>query len=78
MTLEQGLNVIDEALALAVENLGSKGVPEQEAFIALLVRLWSVVPDEVAEIATMLRDDPELLSAMSSGSVSEIASVQNF
>ena len=76
MSLEQGLNIIDEALALAVENLATKGVPEQEAQIALLVRLWSVVPDEVAEIAGMLRDDPELLSAMNSGSVSDISSVQ--
>ena len=76
MSLEQGLNIIDEALALAVESLETKGVPEQEAHIALLVRLWSVVPDEVAEIAGMLRDDPELLSAMNSGSASDIVSAQ--
>ena len=65
MSLEQGLNMVDDALTLAVESLESKGMPENEAHIALLVRLWSCVPEEVAEIATMLRDDPELLRAMS-------------
>ena len=67
MSLEQGLNIIDDALNLAVEELKSKGMPEQEACIALLVRLWGTVPEEVAEIASMLRDDPELLSAMAAG-----------
>ena len=43
----------DEALNLAVEKLNSQGMPEKEAYIALLVRLWSTVPEEVAEIATL-------------------------
>ena len=64
MSLEQGFTIIDDALNLAVEKLQTQGMPEQEAYIALLVRLWSTVPEEVAEIANMLRDDPELLSAM--------------
>ena len=51
MSLEQGLNIIDEALMLAVDSLASKGMPENEAHIALLVRLWSSVPEEVAEVA---------------------------
>ena len=76
MSLEQGFTIIDDALNLAVEKLQSKGMPEQEAYIALLVRLWSTVPDEVAEIANMLRDDPELLSAMNAASVSEPSAVQ--
>lgn len=67
MSLEQGLNIIDEALTLAVDCLESKGMPENEAHIALLVRLWISVPQEVAEVATMLREDPELMSAMSNG-----------
>jgi len=71
MSLEQGLNIIDEALMLAVDSLASKGMPENEAYIALLVRLWSSVPEEVAEVATMLRDDPELMSAMSKGAVDQ-------
>ena len=71
MSLEQGFTIIDSALNLAIENLRSMGMPEQEARIALLVRLWSTVPEEVAEIAKMLRDDSELLSAMNAGAVSE-------
>lgn len=57
--------LIDNALSLAVSHLVDKGLPEDEANIALLVRLWSCVPEEVAEIATILREDPELLRAMS-------------
>ena len=64
MSLEQGFTIVDDALNLAVEKLQAQGMPEQEAYIALLVRLWSTVPEEVAEIANMLRDDPDLLSAM--------------
>ena len=71
MSLEQGFTIIDDALNLAVEKLQSQGMPEQEAYIALLVRLWSTVPEEVAEIANMLRDDPDLLSAMNTGAMSD-------
>ena len=75
MSLEQGFTIIDDALNLAVEELKSKGIPEQEAYIALLVRLWGSVPEEVAEIANMLRDDPDLLSAMNMGTTSESSAV---
>ena len=71
MSLEQGFTIIDDALNLAIEKLKSQGMPEQEAYIALLIRLWSTVPQEVAEIANMLRDDPDLLSAMNTGALSE-------
>ena len=71
MSLEQGFTIVDDALSLAIEKLQSQGMPEQEAYVALLVRLWSTVPEEVAEIANMLRDDPELLSAMSAGPMPE-------
>ena len=76
MSLEQGFNIIDDALNIAVEKLQSQGIPEQDAYIALLVRLWSTVPEEVAEIANMLRDDPELLSAMSAGAMPELTANQ--
>ena len=75
MSLDQGFTIIDDALNLAVEELKSKGMPEQEAYIALLVRLWGVVPEEVSEIASMLKDDPDLLTAMSSGATSEPSAV---
>ena len=75
MSLEQGFTIIDDALNLAVEELKSKGMPEQEAYIALLVRLWGVVPGEVVEIASMLKDDPDLLSAMNTGATSEPSAI---
>ena len=75
MSLEQGFTIIDDALNLAVEELKSKGMPEQEAYIALLVRLWGVVPEEVAEIASMLKDDPDLLSAMNTDATSKTSAV---
>ena len=75
MSLEQGFTIIDDALNLAVEELKSKGMPEQEAYIALLVRLWGTVPEEIAEIAKMLRDDPDLLSAMNAGTTAEPSAV---
>ena len=76
MSLEQGFTIIDDALNLAIEKLKSQGMPEQEAYIALLVRLLSTVPEEVAEIANMLRDDPDLLSAMNTGAMSESSVVK--
>ena len=76
MSLEQGFTIIDDALNLAVEKLESQGMPEQEAYIALLVRLWSIVPEEVAEVANMLRDDPDLLSAMNTGAMSDQSTAQ--
>ena len=75
MSLEQGFTIIDDALNLAVEKLQSQGMP-QEAYIALLVRLWSTVPEEVAEIANMLRDDPDLLSAMNKGAMTDPSAAQ--
>ena len=74
MSIEDGFNIVDGALNLAIEDLQARGMPEQEAHIALLVRLWSIVPAEVADIASMLRDDPELLSALNSGSDANEAS----
>jgi hypothetical protein len=76
MSLEQGFNIIDDALNLAVEKLQSQGMPEQEAYVALLVRLCSTVPEEVAEIANMLRDDPDLLAAMGADAMPEPTATQ--
>ena len=76
MSLEQGFNIIDDALNLAVEKLQSQGMPEQDAYVALLVRLWGTVPEEVAEIAKTLRNDPNLLSAMSADNMPEPTATQ--
>jgi hypothetical protein len=64
MTLSEEMNVVDEALEAAVDVLKARGMPEDEAHIALLIRLWSVVPDEVSEVAELLRNDPELAAVI--------------
>ena len=75
MSLQQGFTIIDDALNLAVEKLQSQGMPEQEAYIALLVRLWSSVPEEVAEIANIC-GMIELLSAMNAGTTPDPSATQ--
>jgi len=64
MSIAHGLNLIDEALNLALSDLEGRGMPKDEAQIALLIRLWNIVPEEVAQIAELLRKDPELASAI--------------
>jgi hypothetical protein len=64
MSLEEGFNIVDNALNLAVADLEGRGMPKDEAQIALLIRLWNVVPEDVAEIADMLRKDSDLASAI--------------
>ena len=71
MTDSPASQIIDNALSLAVSHLVDMGLPKDEAQIALLVRLWSCVPEEVAEIANILREDPQLLTAMSNNSVDQ-------
>ena len=64
MSIADGLNIVDNALNMALSDLENRGLPRDEAQIALLIRLWNVVPDEVAEVADLLRKDSELLSAI--------------
>jgi hypothetical protein len=64
MSIADGLNIVDNALNMALSDLENRGLPRDEAQIALLIRLWNVVPDEVAEVADLLRKDPELSSAI--------------
>ena len=64
MSLEQGFNIVDEALALAVKDLEQKGMPTDEAYIALLIRLRALVSPDVQKVAEMLSEDPEIYSAI--------------
>ena len=64
MSMIEGMNIVDNALKLALADLEGRGLPKDEAQIALLIRLQSIVPDEVSSIATILRDDPEVLAAV--------------
>ena len=64
MSLEQGFNIIDSALDLALNDLKKRGMPKDEAQIALLIRLNSVVPSEVLKVTELLMDDGELTAAI--------------
>jgi len=64
MSMTEGMNIVDSALNLALGDLESRGIPKDEAQIALLIRLRSVVPVDVAKIADILNEDPEVLSAI--------------
>jgi len=75
MSLEQGFNIIDEALALAAKDLEQKGMPKDEAHIALLIRLRAVVSPDVLKVAEMLTEDPEVYSAINDDKNAELGSV---
>ena len=76
MSLEQGFNIIDSALDLALSDLEKRGMPKDEAQIALLIRLNSIVPPEVLKVTELLMDDGELTAAINhSGSCSEKAAI---
>ena len=64
MSMTEGMNIVDGALNLALGDLESRGIAKDEAQIALLIRLRSVVPADVSKIADILNEDPEVLSAI--------------
>ena len=64
MALEQGFNIIDGALGLALDDLEKRGMPKDEAQIALLIRLNSVVPAEILQVTKLLMEDSELTAAI--------------
>ena len=67
MALENGMNIVDNALLLAVDDLVKKGVPEDEAHIALLIRLKHVVPSEIQKVADLLSEDDEVNECINPG-----------
>ena len=64
MSVKEGMNIVDDALNLALAALESRGMKKDDAQIALLIRLRGVVPAEVSRIADMLCDDPEVAAAI--------------
>ena len=66
MSMTDGMNIIDNALNLALSDLESHGMQGDDAQIALLVRLSRLVPEDVFNVAILLRDDAELMTAMNS------------
>ena len=64
MSLEQGFKIVENALNLAVNDLEERGMPKDEAYIALLLRLRNLVSPDVLQVAELLSDDAELHTAL--------------
>lgn len=64
MSLEKGFNIIDEALDLALLHLERRGMPKDEAQIAILMRLRNSVSPEILKVTEILSDDDELNAAI--------------
>ena len=71
MSLEQGFKIVDNALNLAVNDLEERGMPKDEAYIALLLRLRNLVSPDVLQVAELLSDDAELNAALNETVVTE-------
>ena len=71
MSLEQGLNIVDTALNLAVSDLEQRGMPKDEAYIALLLRLKNVVSPDVVKVADLLSDDADLNAAINQNTAAQ-------
>ena len=64
MSLEKGLNIIDDALNLAIFDLERRGMPRDEAQIAMLMRLRTTVSPEILKVTEILSEDHELNAAI--------------
>ena len=71
MSLEQGFKIVDNALNLAVNDLEERGMPKDEAYIALLLQLRNVVSPDVLKVAELLSDDADLNAALNKPDVIE-------
>ena len=78
MSLEKGLNIVDDALNIAIFDLERRGMPKDEAQIALLLRLKAMVSPEVFKVAELLSDDTELNSAINGEAGPESMAANSF
>ena len=65
MDTENGLTILDKALSLAVNDLVARGMSEDDAHIALVVRLKHLVSPEIFQVADLLADDDEVSAILS-------------
>ena len=71
MNNENGFTIVDDALQKATETLQGYGMVEDDAHIALLVRLWNVVPQEVVKVAELLNKDNEIFSRINANDLAD-------
>mgnify|MGYP001239911441 CR=1 FL=1 len=68
MSHENGMSILDQALSLAVSDLTSRGMSEDDAHIALVVRLKHLVSPEIFQVADLLAEDEDVSSMLSQNS----------
>ena len=78
MSLEQGFKIVENALNLAVNDLEERGMPKDEAYIALLIRLRNAVSPDVLQVTELLSDDAELNAALNEPDVTEKQAGANY
>lgn len=64
MTDNSQKNMIDEALDLALFDLERRGLPRDEACIAMLIKLRNSVSDDILKVVELLSDDVEISNAI--------------
>ena len=65
MSHENGMSILDQALSLAVNDLTNRGMSEDDAHIALVVRLKHLVSPEIFQVADLLAEDKDVSSILS-------------
>lgn len=78
MSIEKGLNIVDDAINLAIFDLERRGMPKDEAHIALLLRLRAMVSSEVVKITELLSEDADLNSALNGETRDEVLAANSF
>ena len=68
MSHENGMSILDQALSLAVNDLTKRGMSEDDAHIALVVRLKHLVSPEIFQVADLLAEDEDVSSVLSQNS----------
>ena len=64
MSHENGMSILDQALSLAVSDLTKRGMSEDDAHIALVVRLKHLVSPEIFQVADLLAEDEDVSSIL--------------
>jgi hypothetical protein len=77
MANETGLTILDQALSLAVNDLVERGMTEDDAHIALVVRLKHLVSPEIFQVADLLAEDDEVNARLNQNAAgTSVASAQ--
>jgi hypothetical protein len=78
MSLQEGLNIVDEALMLSINDLVQRGMPKDEAEIALIIRLRHLVSPDIIKVADLLSEDDDVASAINTDVEQNQQAISNY